>query len=141
MVLWPADLIEALIATDRREDAGAALTALAAQARRTGGAWAQGVVARYRGVLADDADIDAAVRARDRCHDDGCRSSSRARACVTASACAAPGGGSTRARSCRQALAGFEALGARAWAERARRELAGTRPARARAARSATATG
>ena len=99
VVLWPADLIEALIATDRREDAGAALDALAAQARRTGGAWARGVVARYRGVLADDADIDAAFGSAIACPRRGDAVRARAHAAVLRRATAPRGAADRRTRA------------------------------------------
>ena len=141
MVLWPADLIEALIATDRRDDAAEALAALDGQARRTGGAWAQGVVARYRGVLADEADIDAAFEPAIACHERSRMPFELARTRLCYGERLRRAGRRIDARAqLRQALGVLRrARGARlggASAPRARRQ----RPARARAARSATAS-
>ena len=127
VVLWPADLIEALIATDRRDDAAEALAALDGQARRTGGAWAQGVVARYRGVLAGEADIDAAFEPAIACHERSQMPFELARTRLCYGERLRRAGRRIDARAqLRQALVCFDALGARGWAERARRELAGS---------------
>jgi DNA-binding CsgD family transcriptional regulator len=127
VVLWPADLIEAMIATDRREDAGRALAVLATQARHTGGAWAEGVVARYRGVLAEDAEIDAAFDTALACHRRSGMPFELARTRLCYGERLRRAGRRIDARAqLRLALENLEALGARPWAERARRELAGT---------------
>jgi DNA-binding NarL/FixJ family response regulator len=127
VVLWPADLIEAMIAADRRADAVTALDTLDRQARRTGGAWAEGVVARYRGVLADDAEIDACFAQAIASH---ARSGmpfelARTRLCYGVRLRRAGRRIDARAQL-REALGRFDALGACGWAERARRELAGS---------------
>ena len=127
IVLWPADLIEALIATDRRDDAGDALSALALQVRRTGGAWAEGVVARYRGVLAPDADVDPPFARALACHERSGMPFELARTRLCYGERLRRAGRRIDARAqLREALGAFEALGAGRWAERARRELAGT---------------
>jgi DNA-binding CsgD family transcriptional regulator len=125
VVLWPADLIEALIATERRKDAGDALAALDAQARRTGGAWAEGVVARYQGVLADDAGIDAPFEHGLARHARSGMPFELARTRLCYGERLRRAGRRIDARvQLREALERFDALGAAGWAERARRELA-----------------
>ena len=107
VVLWPADRIEALIATDRRDDAGAALKVLANQARRTGGAWAEGVVAHYYGVLAPNGDLDPPFSRALACHERCGMPFELARTRLGyGERLGAPGGELTRAPSCaRRSLA------------------------------------
>jgi DNA-binding CsgD family transcriptional regulator/tetratricopeptide (TPR) repeat protein len=54
-----ADLVEAYSRTGRTEEARALAAELAADAQRTGGAWAQAAAARCAALTGDDADLDA----------------------------------------------------------------------------------
>ena len=118
---WSADLIEAYVRAGRESEAQAELELLERQAAQTGRAWALTVVARCRGLLAPDDQLDDAFaqqaptpfeRARtDLCYGERLRRARRR----------------TDAREpLRAALDTFERLGARGWAERAAKELAAT---------------
>ena len=56
VVPWAPDAIEAYVATDRRDAAERVLTALAAQAARTGIPFLEAVLGRARGIVEDDFD-------------------------------------------------------------------------------------
>ena len=100
MCLWPAELIESMIAADRRHDAERMLRQLDAQARRTGGigpsAWSLATGASWRTKTVSMRSFGTRSRATPPV---GCRSSSRGRSSATGSGCVGPAGASTRVSS------------------------------------------
>jgi DNA-binding CsgD family transcriptional regulator len=121
---WHGDLIEAYLRAGRRGQAEQLLETFAKLARRTGGAWALGVAARCRALLADDFEFEGHYaqaiselarkpvpfeRARTELSLGERRRRTRRRAEARA--------------PLRSALQTFEALGARPWADKARSEL------------------
>jgi DNA-binding CsgD family transcriptional regulator len=124
MAQWHGDLVEAYLRGGRRLQAEQLLHRFTEQARATGGAWALGVAARCRGLLADDVEFE----------DDYAEALSELTRSSAPFECARTevSLGERRRRARRRADARvplqsavetFEALGARPWAERARREL------------------
>jgi len=127
VALWPADLIEALIAVDRRTAASAALSRLGAQADRTSGAWARGVVHRYRGVMAGGEEYDTMFAQAITCHTESAMPFELARTRLCYGQRLRRDGRRVSAREqLRQALATFHTLHATMWVTRAERELAGS---------------
>jgi DNA-binding CsgD family transcriptional regulator len=125
MCLWPAELIEALIAVDRRQDAQTALDDLEARAVNTGGDWTGGVVARYRGVLAEEAQFDALFEEAIARHAGSRMPFELARTKLCYGQRLRRAGRRVDARhQIRDALATFEGLRAKVWVTRAERELA-----------------
>ena len=127
VVLWPADHIEALIAVDRPDDASAAIDRLAAQAQATGGAWARGVVERYRGMLAAEVDYDAIFARAIGYHASSAMPFEHARTQLCYGQRLRRSGRRVEARTqLREALSTFESLRASPWQQRAERELTGS---------------
>jgi DNA-binding CsgD family transcriptional regulator len=126
-VHWQADLVEAFVRAGDVEAAEDALADFEREAERTGGRWALGTAARWRGLLAGRPEDERffaiacehleAVSApfelarTQLCHGEGLRRAGRRGAARDA---------------LRLALDGFEALGAAPWFERARAELRAT---------------
>jgi DNA-binding CsgD family transcriptional regulator len=128
---WRGDYIEALVRAGQVGEAAAEIEAFASQAERVGRAWPAGAVARCRGLLAGDDEIDAwfgvALEAGARGGEFLCDPFERARTEL------AFGERLRRARRAvdareplRAALEVFERLGAEPWARRARSELRAT---------------
>ena len=127
MSLWPAELIEALIVVDRRAEADVVLDRLEAQGARTGGAWAQGVAARYRGVLADEETLDAVFTTAIEHHRNVGMPFELARTRLCYGQRLRRSGRRIAARAeIREALSTFRSLNASTWVARAERELAGS---------------
>ena len=125
--LWPAELIEALIAANRRAEAEAALDALNAQAERAQGAWARGVVGRYRGLLSEEQRFDEIFAGAVANHQASEMPFELARTRLCYGQRLRRAGRRVDARAqIRSALATFETLRAVQWIARAERELAGT---------------
>jgi ATP/maltotriose-dependent transcriptional regulator MalT len=127
LTMYLADLVEALGRTGRRDDAQRALDALAGDAARTGGAWANAVVERGRLLLADDERFESHATAALAGHDRVEMPFERARTMLVL--------GERRRRARRRAdarealeaaLETFERIGADPWAARARTELRAT---------------
>ena len=119
-----ADLIESLLHTGRRTEAGQALEQLGRAAERTGVAWTKAVEARCRGLMAEGAQAQAHFAAAlalhgaagepfDRARSELCQGQSLRRA----------GRREAATGPLRSALAAFAALAADPWAERARAAL------------------
>lgn len=129
--LWSADLIEALIAADRRTEAHSALSRLEAQGVRTLGEWTLGIVARYRGLLAPDSDFDEHFAAATAHHTNSRMpfELGRTRFCYGQRLRRAGRRIDARAQF-REALTTFASLRAEHWSALAQRELAsaGERP-------------
>lgn len=109
----------------RREDAQATIEVLADGARRTEGAWAAAVTARYRGLVGGDAELDEHLAAALSAHARVTMPFELARTRLCS------GERLRRARRRREARAllaaareAFDALGARDWERRAAQELA-----------------
>ena len=97
IVHWQPDLIEAYVRAGELSAARDALTALDQQAQRTGGRWALGTAARCRGLLTDGSPADDCLTPQSSISRRSERPSrSRARSCVTGSACGGRGVGPTR---------------------------------------------
>ena len=127
MSLWTPELIEALIAAGRRADAEAALDGLDAQAERTSGSWARGVVARYRGLLTEHDGFDDTFAEAISAHEVSQMPFELARTRLCYGQRLRRAGRRVDARTqIRGALATFETLRATDWVARAGRELAGT---------------
>ena len=127
VVLWPAELIEALITLDRRADAVVAVKALEAQAYQTGGAWALGVVSRYRGVMAHEDDYDAIFTQAIQHHVSSAMPFELARTRFCYGRRLRRSGRRVASRvELRAAHAVFDTLRAVKWVERTERELAGS---------------
>jgi DNA-binding CsgD family transcriptional regulator/tetratricopeptide (TPR) repeat protein len=122
-----ADLIEALVRTDRAPEAAPVLTELEARAELTGGAWPRAAVHRGRALLGPEAEIDANLAAALAAHAEPPMPFEAARTRL------AVGERLRRLRrraDARELLAaareGFVTAGARSWAERAASELSAT---------------
>jgi DNA-binding CsgD family transcriptional regulator len=127
MSLWIPELIEALIAAERRADAESALDSLDAQAERTSGSWARGMVARYRGLLSEHDDFDDTFAEAMSAHEVRQMPFELARTRLWYGQRLRRAGRRVDARAqLRGALATFETLRAIDWVARAERELAGT---------------
>ena len=134
MSLWMPELIEAVIAADRRADAESVLDGLDAQAERTGGSWARGVVARYRGLLSEVDDFDDTFAQAISAHEASQMPFELARTRLCYGQRLRRAGRRVDARAqIRGALTTFETLRAIDWVARAERELAGTGAQRRRA--------
>jgi DNA-binding CsgD family transcriptional regulator len=127
MCLWPADRIESLVAVGRRDDALAELNLLDNQAEQTKGRWARGVVARCRGLLADDDAFDPPFETAVAFHRESAMPFDLARSRLSYGQRLRRAGRRVDARQqIRRALRGFEELQSEVWRARAERELAGT---------------
>ena len=134
MSLWTPELIEALIAADRRADAESVLDGLDAQAERTNGSWARGVVARYRGLLSEVDDFDETFAQAVSAHEASQMPFELARTRLWYGQRLRRAGRRVDARAqIRGSLTTFETLRAIDWVARAERELAGTGAQRRRA--------
>ena len=133
---WEPDLIEALVRTGDLDAARRRLAVWEADGERTGRAHARATAARCRGLLVDDAELDATFEVALRRHDGVSMPFDRARTllCLGERLRRARRRADARA-PLRDALATFEELGAADWATRARTELratGGAVPARTR---------
>jgi DNA-binding CsgD family transcriptional regulator len=134
MSLWTPELVESLIAANRRADAEAALDGLDAQAERTSGWWARGVVARYRGLLSEHDGFDETFAEAISAHEASQMPFELARTRLCYGQRLRRAGRRVDARAqIRGALTTFETLRAIDWVARAERELAGTGAQRRRA--------
>ena len=125
VTLWAADLIEALILLNRHDEAVRALNSLADQAHDDGGNWARGVVGRYQGALAAEADFERDFETAIEHHLAAAMPFELARTRLCYGERLRCAGRRIGARvQLRQALLTFEDLHALPWTERAVRELA-----------------
>ena len=139
LVMWRPDLIEALARAGRGADAHAQLDILSAQARATGGRWAQAAVLRCRGLLADEDAFRAPFEEALALHAELPMPFELARTQLAFGERLRRAKARADAREpLRAALATFERLGAVAWAERAVAELRATGHASGRRAESAS---
>lgn len=127
-----ADLAEAYVRLDRPEEAAALAAELAADAERTGGAWATAAAARVRALVTGDDELDDLLTAALAAHDRVPMPFERARTLL----CFGERLRRARRRADARALLveahrTFAALGAADWARRAAHELAATGPAAA----------
>jgi DNA-binding CsgD family transcriptional regulator/tetratricopeptide (TPR) repeat protein len=122
-----ADLVEALVRTDRAAEAGAVLAELEAGAERTGASWPRAAVHRCRALLGPAGEIDANLEAALAAHADPPMPFEAAR---TRLAIGERLRRERRRADAREVLAeardAFATAGARSWAERAASELAAT---------------
>jgi DNA-binding CsgD family transcriptional regulator len=119
------DLLDALVAAGEREEAEEELARLAADAERSTVSWTRAVVARSRGLLAEDDGFAAHFAGALELHEVAPQPFERARTELLFAERLRRAGDRPAARDqLRSAVEAFEALGARPWAERARRELA-----------------
>jgi DNA-binding CsgD family transcriptional regulator len=124
---WAQDLAEAYIRAGRPADAEGTLAVLAAQAERTGRPLAHAAVARCRGLLGADGDVDAHFAAALAWHDRAADPFERARTELCFGELLRRARRRVDAREpLQRALGAFELIGAELWAERARRELRAT---------------
>ena len=125
VLMWHADLAEALIRDGRPAEAEGVVTDLEARAEPGFGSWARAAAARCRGLLADDADVDDRFREALRLHDDGpLMPFERARTELCFGERLRRAGRRRDSRvPLRSALAELQRLGAGPWAERAAGEL------------------
>ncbi len=127
MSLWAPELVEALIAAERRAAADSLLDGLDAEAERTDGAWARGVVARYRGLLSEHDEFDDTFAEAISAHEASHMPFELARTRLCYGQRLRRAGRRIDARAqLRGALATFETLRAIDWFARAERELAST---------------
>lgn len=126
-VPYEPDLVEALWAAGRQDDARAAAAALAERAHRTESSWGIATARRCQGLLADDDEFEAEFEAALALHDRVPSAFERARTELCYGERLRRG--RQRADSRRHlasAVAVFEDYGAKPWAERAHRELEAT---------------
>jgi DNA-binding CsgD family transcriptional regulator len=124
---WMPDLIEAYIRADRVDQAIPRLERWERWANQTGRLWALAAAARYRGLIATDADFDAHFQGALGLHERSPRPIERARTelCYGERLRRAGRRVDSRARL-RSALEIFDGLGAVPWSDRTRAELAAT---------------
>jgi DNA-binding CsgD family transcriptional regulator len=124
---WMPDLIEAYIRADRVDEAIPRLERWERWANQTHRVWALAAAARYRGLIASDADVDAHFQDALALHERSPRPLERARTelCYGERLRRAGRRVDSRARL-RSALEIFDSLGAVPWSDRTRAELAAT---------------
>jgi DNA-binding CsgD family transcriptional regulator len=124
---WTPDLIEAYIRADRVDEAIPRLERWERKASQTHRVWALAAAARYRGLIASDADFDAHFQEALALHERSPRPLERARTelCYGERLRRAGRRVDSRARL-RSALETFDGLGAVPWSDRTRVELAAT---------------
>jgi DNA-binding CsgD family transcriptional regulator len=130
---WHADLIEAYVHADRRDEAARLLETFADQAEATRGPWALATAARCRGLLTEDEAFEECFADSLRLHAKCPMPFERARTELCLGERRRRAGRRVDARvPLRAALSTFEELGARPWADRARAELRACGETRAR---------
>jgi DNA-binding CsgD family transcriptional regulator len=118
------DLVEAYVRTSRQDEARAAFAALEGFARAGAPAWALGLAARCRGLLAEGAEVEGGLTEAVRLHTKANRPFDRARTELLLGEHLRRERKRVAAREhLRAALEAFDTLGAQPWAERARAEL------------------
>lgn len=124
---WIPDLIEAYIRADRVDEAIPRLERWDRWADQTGRAWALAAGARYRGLIAADADIDARFQEALALHEHSPRAFERARTELCYGERLRRAGRRVDSRAhLRSALETLDGLGAVPWSDRTRAELAAT---------------
>ncbi len=124
VVQWRGDFIEALVKGSREEEARAEIERFAEQAERTGRPWPNAAVARCRGLLAADGEIDALFEQALSWHARGADPFERARTELSYGERLRRARRPSDARPhLRAALETFDTLGAVPWAGKARSEL------------------
>ncbi|WP_310766289.1 AAA family ATPase [Mycobacterium sp. Z3061] len=127
MLMATPDFVEASVRIQRNEAAAARLLALETWARDTGAPWAQALVARCRGLLADDGEQDRYFEEALSLHALGDRPFDTARTQLRYGENLRRRRRRAQARKyLRSAHETFERLGAASWAEQARAELLAT---------------
>jgi DNA-binding CsgD family transcriptional regulator len=127
MLEWTPDLIEAYIRADRVDEAIPRLERWERQATHTGRVWALAAAARYRGLIASDADVDAHFQEALALHERSPRPLERARTELCYGERLRRAGRRVDSRAhLRSALEAFDSLGAVPWSDRTRAELAAT---------------
>jgi DNA-binding CsgD family transcriptional regulator len=137
MVQWQPDHVEALALAGRTEDAEVALAKLEQRVERSGSGWGAACVARCRGMLAPNDEIDEWFELALARHDERSSAFDRARSELCfGERLQAAGRAAEAQRRLEAAAAAHDSLGAAPWAERARAGLrtlgapvAGARPA------------
>ena len=122
---YAPDLIEAYVKAGRADDAARLLERFDEQGRALGRGWAAAAAARCRGLLADDAEVDAWFRRALVLHEQaGWSPFQRARTLLLYGERLRRGRRRAAARGpLHEAVAEFDALGAAPWADHARAEL------------------
>jgi DNA-binding CsgD family transcriptional regulator len=121
------ELVDAYLRLGRAGDAASVAAGFVAEAEAKGQPWVLARAARCRGLLADDAEIDACFREALELHDRTLDGFERARTRLAYGSRLRRARRRVRAREeLREALALFDRLGARPWAEQARAELLAT---------------
>jgi ATP/maltotriose-dependent transcriptional regulator MalT len=127
IVRYAPDMLEALWRLGREEEAGERLAKLERQADRPGHTWAQAVVARIRGLLGENDEIDGHFAAALSLHQQTPQPFEAARTRLLYGERLRRARRRSDARPpLREALAIFERLGAAPWVDRARAELLAT---------------
>ena len=124
---WMPDLIEAYIRADRVDEAIPRLERWEGWANKTGRLWALAAAARYRGLIASDADVDTHFQEALALHERIPRPLERARTELCFGERLRRAGRRVDSRALlRSALETFDGLGAVPWSDRTRAELAAT---------------
>jgi DNA-binding CsgD family transcriptional regulator len=124
---WMPDLIEAYIRADRVDEAVPRVERWERWASQTRRVWALAAAARYRGLIATEADFDAHFQEALALHERSPRPIERARTELCYGERLRRGGKRVDARAhLRAALEMFDSLGAVPWSDRTRAELAAT---------------
>jgi DNA-binding CsgD family transcriptional regulator len=124
---WMPDLIEAYIRADRVDEAVARLERWERYANQTGRLWALAAAARYRGLIASPADLDAHFENALALHERSPRRFEQARTELCYGERLRRAGRRVDSRErLRSALETFDGIGAVPWSDRTRAELAAT---------------